>query len=74
MGVEQRWATHGPNGSNKCFFTGSRFDLFDDVEHLFLFTDAALQVLAAAVGLEIVSLQENLWLGGEVCVFRKPGP
>ena len=51
---------------------GERFDLFDDIEHLFLFTDSALRKLAASCGLEVESLEDNLWLGGEVCVFRKP--
>lgn len=50
---------------------GPRFDIFDDLEHLFLFTDDAIKRLAAEAGLEIVSLQERPWLAGEVCVFRK---
>jgi SAM-dependent methyltransferase len=52
---------------------GERFDMFDDVEHLFLFTDLAMGKLAEAAGLQVVSLQERLWLAGEVAVFRKPG-
>lgn len=51
---------------------GKRFDMFDDIEHLFLFTDKAMEALAQKVGLEIVSLKERLWLAGEICVFRKP--
>jgi SAM-dependent methyltransferase len=50
---------------------GPRFDMFDDLEHLFLFTDKAMRALAIDAGLEIVSLNEGLWLGGEACVFRK---
>jgi len=50
---------------------GPRFDMFDDLEHLFLFTDGAMKALATEAGLEIVSLKETLWLGGEACVFRK---
>lgn len=45
---------------------------FKDVEHLFLFTDRAMQLLAARAGLEVVSLEERLWLHHEICVFRKP--
>ncbi len=51
---------------------GVRQDMFDDVEHLFLFTDRAIEALAREAGLEIVSLTECLWLAGEVCVFRRP--
>ena len=50
---------------------GPRFDLFDDLEHLFLFTDKAMEALSIEAGLEIVTLREELWLGGEACVFRK---
>lgn len=51
---------------------GERFDMFDDLEHLFLFTDSAMQLLARCAGLEIVSREERIWLGGEVCVLKKP--
>jgi len=51
---------------------GERFGLFDDVEHLFLFTDQAMQELAARVGLEIINKKESLWIGGELCILRKP--
>ena len=51
---------------------GIRADLFDDLEHCFLFTDRAMQDLAAHSGLEVVSLKESICIGGEVCVFRKP--
>jgi SAM-dependent methyltransferase len=52
---------------------GERFiDMFDDLEHLFLFTDEAMRRLAADARLEVVNLDERIWLGGEVVVFRKP--
>ena len=51
---------------------GDRFDGFDDVEHLFLFTDRAMCELAARSHLDVVSLEERLWLLGEVAIFRKP--
>jgi SAM-dependent methyltransferase len=50
---------------------GERQDMFDDLEHLFLFTDRAVTAMAKAADLEVVSLEERLWLAGEVCVFRK---
>jgi len=50
---------------------GVRFDMFDDLEHLFLFTDQAIRALAKEADLEIVSLSESLWLGGEACILRK---
>jgi len=50
---------------------GVRFDMFDDLEHLFLFTDQAIRALAKEADLEIVSLNESLWLGGEACILRK---
>jgi 2-polyprenyl-3-methyl-5-hydroxy-6-metoxy-1,4-benzoquinol methylase len=52
---------------------GKRFkDAFDDLEHLFLFTDKAMRDLGEYSGLETVSLNETLWLMGELAVFRKP--
>ena len=52
---------------------GERFTAaFDEVEHLFLFTDLAMRELAARSGLEIVSCDDRLWLHHEICVFRKP--
>ena len=47
-------------------------DAFDDVEHLQLFTDRAMEELARRAGLEIVSASERLWLHHEIVVFRKP--
>jgi SAM-dependent methyltransferase len=52
---------------------GERFaDIFDDLEHLFLFTNNAIKALALEAGLEIISLDERIWLAGEVVVFKKP--
>jgi SAM-dependent methyltransferase len=50
---------------------GERRDLFDDVEHLFLFTDLAMLRLARMAGLEILDDQTNTFVGGELCVLRK---
>ena len=51
---------------------GERFkDAFDDIEHLHLFTNKAMQELAQRSGLQIVSKGERLWLHHEVCVFGK---
>jgi SAM-dependent methyltransferase len=47
-------------------------DAFDDLEHLFLFTDGGMRELAIHSGLDVVSLEERLWVLGEVAVFRKP--
>lgn len=53
---------------------GDRFvDLFDDVEHLYLFTDGAIRGLADRAGLEVVSLAESIWIGGEIGILRRPG-
>jgi SAM-dependent methyltransferase len=51
---------------------GERFDIFDDLEHLFLFTDEAITRLATEAGLDVVTLEERVWLGGEIAVLRKP--
>ncbi|CDM65081.1 Methyltransferase domain [Pyrinomonas methylaliphatogenes] len=51
---------------------GERFEAaFDDIEHLFLFTDKAMQELARRSRLQIVSMTERLWLHHEICVFGK---
>lgn len=51
---------------------GDAFDsAFKDMEHLFLFTDKAIQKLADMVGLEILSKNERFSLGHEICVFFK---
>jgi len=52
---------------------GERFeDAFDDLEHLHLFTDRAMEELASRAGLQVVTLAERLWLHHEICIFRKP--
>ncbi len=52
---------------------GERFKpAFDDVEHLFLFTDRAMEELAARSHLKIVNRKERLWLHHEICIFSKP--
>jgi hypothetical protein len=51
---------------------GEKVDMLDDVEHTSLFTDKKIQELARDVGLEVLSLEERLWLAGEICIFRKP--
>jgi len=59
------------NGDGRPF--GKRFeDAFDDVEHLFVFTDDAIRILAQHSGLEVVTLEERLWLMGEIAVLKKP--
>ncbi|MHB8727692.1 MAG: class I SAM-dependent methyltransferase [Sulfuricaulis sp.] len=51
---------------------GERFgNAFDDVEHLFLLSDKAIEMLAAKAGLEVVNASERLALHHEVCVLRK---
>jgi SAM-dependent methyltransferase len=52
---------------------GDRFDMFDDLEHLFLFSDRGLELMAQRAGLRVVSLDERVWLAGEIAVFEKPG-
>jgi SAM-dependent methyltransferase len=44
---------------------------FDDIEHLFIFTDKAIIELARRAQLKIISLSERIWLMGEICVFGK---
>lgn len=51
---------------------GTRFDVFDDLEHLYLFTDRSIEMLAEQAGLEVVDLNERIGLAGEICVLRKP--
>lgn len=51
---------------------GRRFkDAFNDIEHLFLFTDEAMRELAKLSGLEVISSNEGIWLMGEIYVFKK---
>ncbi len=49
-----------------------RPDFFDDLEHLFLYTDNAIVRLAALAQLEIVSLEDSSSSLGQICVLRKP--
>ncbi len=52
---------------------GEKFnDAFNEFEHLFLFTNKAMEMLACHSGLEVVTLNERLWLHHEICVFKKP--
>jgi SAM-dependent methyltransferase len=51
---------------------GERFDMFDDLEHLFLFTDRAMDLMAEWAGLQVVSLDERVWLAGEIAIMAKP--
>jgi len=45
---------------------------FDDMEHLFVFTDKSLRMLAGAAHLAVASMEEPPWtVGHEVTVFRK---
>ncbi|MHB0870860.1 MAG: class I SAM-dependent methyltransferase [Chloroflexota bacterium] len=46
---------------------------FEDTEHLFLFTDTAVERLAERSGLVVVDATERLWLHHEVCVLAKRG-
>lgn len=51
---------------------GDRFrDAFDGVEHLFVFTDPSIELLARRCNLEIVDASEALWPIGEIVVLRK---
>lgn len=51
---------------------GERFEAaFDDLEHLFLFTDQSIHRLAELSGLQVVSLSERLWLHHEICILKK---
>ncbi|MBI3090858.1 MAG: class I SAM-dependent methyltransferase [Candidatus Tectomicrobia bacterium] len=52
---------------------GNMFPIaFDEIEHIHIFTDRAMEELAGRAGLRILDLSERLWLGHEVCVLRKP--
>jgi 2-polyprenyl-3-methyl-5-hydroxy-6-metoxy-1,4-benzoquinol methylase len=44
---------------------------FKEYEHLFLFANKAIEMLAERSGLEIIAADERLWLHHEVCVFRR---
>jgi len=45
---------------------------FKGFEHLFLFTNKAMEMLAEYSSLEVISLDERLWLHHKICIFRKP--
>lgn len=49
-----------------------RPDVFDDIEHLFVFSEAAMVRLGHAAGLEVVDSTQRAFLAGEICVYRKP--
>jgi 2-polyprenyl-3-methyl-5-hydroxy-6-metoxy-1,4-benzoquinol methylase len=49
-----------------------RPDFFDEVEHLFLFTDNAIRKLTAAAQLQLVALEDARASLGQICVLRKP--
>jgi len=52
---------------------GEAFQIsFSPYEHLFLFSTRAIEMLAKHSGLDIVNLDERLWIAGEICVLRKP--
>ena len=51
---------------------GCRQDIFDDIEHLFLFSDEAMARLGRQSGLELIDASQALWIAGEICVYRKP--
>jgi glycosyltransferase involved in cell wall biosynthesis/SAM-dependent methyltransferase len=48
------------------------FDVFDDTEHLHIFTQRAVEELARRAGLEILNSTERFRPIHEVCVLRKP--
>jgi SAM-dependent methyltransferase len=50
----------------------SRPDLFDDMAHLFLYTDRSVRKLARISSLELSAIEEDMFGLGPVCVFRKP--
>ncbi|MFH1565485.1 MAG: class I SAM-dependent methyltransferase [bacterium] len=50
---------------------GERFDdIFNDVEHMFLFTDKAMEELTKRAGLKIIN-KDKLWLAAEIVIFQK---
>ena len=47
--------------------------VFDDIEHLYIYTDRSMRELARRAALIQVSFEEEPWrIGHEICVFRKP--
>jgi len=53
-------------------FNGKFKEAFNDIEHLFLFTDKAMEKLASLTGLTVICASERLWLHHEICIFYKP--
>ncbi len=49
----------------------ARPDFFDDLEHIFLFTDKAMLKLAALADLEVINLENGLNTLGQICVLRR---
>lgn len=49
---------------------GTRFDMFNDLEHLFIYTDRAMEIMANNTGFEIVD-KDRVWLSGEIVVLQK---
>lgn len=53
---------------------GDKFDsAFNDLEHLYVFSDKAMEELAKRTGLEILNMSERWRLHHEICIFSKPG-
>lgn len=50
---------------------GERFDMFNDLEHLFIFTDKAMEKLIEGSGLKIIK-EDKLWVSAEIIIFQKP--
>ena len=48
------------------------FDVFDDTEHLHIFTERAIEELARRAGLEILNCTERFRPIHEICILRKP--
>jgi len=50
----------------------SRPDFFNDVEHLFLYTDKSIVKLTNLASLELVALEDAMGTLGQICVLQKP--
>ena len=50
-----------------------RPDFFDDVEHLFLYTDISVEKLTASAGMRLTSLEDAIGTLGQICVCSKTG-
>lgn len=51
----------------------SRPDFFNDVEHLYLYTDKSVRKLTTLACLELVALEDAIGTLGQICVLRKQG-